>query len=351
MGGSVQQPPLYVALINYNGWRNVIECLETLMRSDYRNLRVLVLDNGSTDGSIDRIRAWAAGTLAAPLPQGQLAALVPNPVPKPIATALASKTAVETSEAAITWPVTPLLVVDCGSNLGFAGANNVALRFVLRAEEDARVLLLNDDTVVAPTALSAMAAVVSDSTAVGATLLQYHAPERIETLGGATVTMWNAMSRLIGWNAPRSGERPAVIMDFISGCCLMMTRNVLERVGLLDERFFIYSEDTDWGVRARKAGITLTYAPSAEVWHKGSSTAGPRSAFQDYHMTKSAIHFVRKYGGALVFPVSMTFIMTRFSLPKIARRQWGRLKAVSRGFVDFWAESRAARDKTVAPGS
>jgi GT2 family glycosyltransferase len=345
-------PPLYVAIICHNGWKNTIECLETLLRSDYPDVRVFVLDNGSTDGSIEQIKAWAAGGVPAPAPQGALAALAPAPVPKPIAVTCRSvaslgvtgealgvtgealaMTAIETAR---------ITLVDCEANLGFAGANNVALRYVLRAEPDAKVLLLNDDTVVAAGALSAMAALATDSTAVGATLLQYNAPERVETLGGATVSMRNAMSRLIGWNAPRSAERPAVEMDFISGCCMMMTRNVLERVGLLDERFFIYSEDSDWGVRARNAGVSLTYAPLAEVWHKGSTTMVARSPFQDYHTTRSSLHFIRKHRRDALRSFWLLYIVARLALPKIARRQWQRLRAVRRALESFRSHAPAS---------
>lgn len=324
--------PLYVALICHNGWKNVIECLETLLRSDYPNLRVFVLDNGSTDGSREQIAEWAAGTRVAGTPKGALASLVSAPLPKPIKAEYRTFATLTTTP--IDWSSASLAVVDCQANLGFAGANNMALRYVKRAEPNAMVLLLNDDTVVAPNALSAMAALANDRTAVGATLLQYNHPERVETLGGAMVSMNNAMSRLIGYDTPRSADRPAVEMDFISGCCLLMTRAVLERVGLLDERFFIYSEDSDWGVRARKAGVTLVYAPGAEVWHKGSTTMVARSPFQDYHTTRSSLHFIRKHRRAAAWPF-LFYIVARVALPKLARRQWDRLRAVRRGLADF----------------
>lgn len=342
MRGDSESAPLYVVLVNFNGWRNTIECLETVLRSDHAALRVMVLDNGSTDGSIDQLRAWAEGRLAAPTPQGSLASLAPAPVPKPVRVLTTTRVAIDSRATLLDWSGASVAIIDCAANLGFAGANNVALRYVLRAERDAVALLLNNDTVVAPAALSAMMTRVSDSTAVGATLLQYYVPDRVETLGGATVSMWSAMSQLIGWDAPRAAPRGSVGMDFISGCCLMMTRQVIERVGLLDERFFIYSEDTDWGVRARGAGIRLDYARDAEVWHKGSSTSVARSTFHDYHTTKSAFHFVRKHRRALLFPVSLPFILARFGLPKIVRRQWDRVGAVRRGLVDFWAEAVAA---------
>jgi GT2 family glycosyltransferase len=332
-GDATPPAPLYVAIICHNGWKNTIECLETLLRSDYPDLRVFVLDNGSTDGSIEQIKAWAAGTLPAPTPKGTLAALVPEPIAKPVAVRCRSLASLGMTP--LDWSTGGITLVDCQANLGFAGANNVALRYVMRAEPDAKVLLLNDDTVVARDALSAMAALATDSTAVGATLLQYHAPEQVETLGGATVSMRNAMSRLIGWNMPRSAERPPVAMDFISGCCLMMTRSVLERVGPLDERFFIYSEDSDWGVRARTAGISLTYAPLAEVWHKGSTTMVARSPFQDYHSTRSSLHFIRKHRRDALQRFWLSYIVARLALPKIARREWQRLRAVRRGLASF----------------
>ena len=336
-------PRVIVVLLNYNGWRTTIECLESVLRSDYPDLRALVVDNGSTDGSRDQIREWARGHVAAPLPPSSLAALGSPPVPKPIHLAEWSCADLE-AQAPLDWTGAPIGLVESGRNLGFSAGNNIALRYIERHERGSLVLLLNNDTVIAPSAISAMVAAAMESTneltAVGATILQYHAPDRVETFGGNTVRIWHGCSDMIGWGSPRHAPRPDVRMSYVSGCCLMMSHETLACVGLLDERFFIYNEDADWGVRARAAGVRLTYSANAEVWHKGSATTVPKTEFHDYHNAKSLLHFARKHRPGL-FPIAFLYLTTRFVLLKVMRGEWARLGAVRSAMSDFFFERRA----------
>lgn len=342
--------PIYVVLVNTNGWRNTIECLESVLRSDYAATRVFVMDNGSSDGSLDQIQAWADGRLAPPTdPTGRLTHLVVPPVRKPVAMARLGRDELEAG-APIDWARHRVAVVACGANLGFTGANNVAIRRVLHSEPDASVLLLNNDTVIAPSAIALMAAraaAAGGTAAVGCTLLQYQHPDVLETQAGATLTSWNGFSALVGAGTARSASRPAdPPLDFISGCCILVPRRILDRVGGLDERFFIYCEDADWGMRIRSAGFSLAYCAEAEVWHKGGATAVHRSAFHDYHNAKSVMHFVRKHRPAM-FPAAALYLLARMMAPKLARGQWVRLRAVWRGLADFAREAR--RQASPAP--
>jgi GT2 family glycosyltransferase len=345
--------PVYVVLVNYNGWRNTVECLESLLRSDYPALRVLVLDNGSTDGSLARLRGWSEGADDERGQSASLAHLSTPPVRKPVPIAQLSRAAIE-SGTPVDWRQVKIAIIDCAANLGFAGANNVAFRYVMSREPDSYLLMLNNDTVVAPTAISALVATAEADAgygAVGATLLQYHAPDRIETFGGAMVDSWNGLSRLRGWGTARSAPRePSSEMDFISGCCMLVPHAALGRVGLIDERFFLYCEDADWGLRVRQAELRLTYSPAAEVWHKGGATAVHRSEFHDYHNVKSVLHFVRKHRPVFL-PVAVAYLAARFTLPKIARGEWRRLRPVWRGFADFVREARRNHASSESSGA
>lgn len=90
--------------------------------------------------------------------------------------------------------------------------------------------------------------------------------------------------------------------DFITGCALLVKRKVIEKIGFLDERFFLYWEDVDWGLRAKKAGYRNVLVPSAHIWHKISvSTGGPASPLKAYHKTRSHLFFANLYAsGALI---------------------------------------------------
>lgn len=343
--------PVYVLLVNTNGSGDTIECLESLLRSDYPDVRVLVMDNGSRDGSEERIRAWALGTDPPPAPASSLPQEVRAPaVSKPIGFVTLTREELQAG-APLDWSSTRVALVLCGANLGFTGANNVGFRYVRARERDAYLLLLNNDTVIAPTAVSRMVAVAeanANAGSVGATLLQYRAPDRVETYAGARLARSTGFSSLIGAGAPRSAPRDSqVALDFISGCCMLIPGPVAARVGELDERFFIYCEDTDWGLRISSAGFDLLIAPDAEVWHKGGGTTVHRSEFHDYHNVKSVLHLIRKHRPAAL-PIAVPNSIARFLLPKLWRGQWGRMRAVLRGYRDFWRETRRASPRSPA---
>jgi len=298
-------PVVYAIVINFNGWRNTTECLASLYRSDYPALRVLILDNASSDGSRDRIRDWAASEL-----QGVAASGRP-------------------------------VVMALQSNLGFAGANNVGLRYLLTREPDAYAWLLNNDTIVAPDALRRMVALAqSDANigAVGATLLRHDDPERLETAGGGTFVEWHGMVQSIRSDAARAAPRPAPTrLDFISGTCMLVPRRTVERVGLMDERYFLYAEDVDWGARIRESGLRLAYCAAAEVWHKGGGSTVHQSAVHDYYCVKSSLLLVHKRRPQFL-PLALAYSMGRCLVPKLVRGDWRRLGAVARGYVDFAAQ-------------
>src|SRR6266550_3770056 len=145
-------PRVHVLLVNYNGWRDTLECLETVFRLDYPDVRVIVCDNGSTDGSLERIQAWAEGTQPATIRHVTAHhALQGTPVRKPIPYALRDRAQAEGG----TLPDADarLVLVRLGENRGFTGGNNVGLRYLQTRGEPGLVWILNNDTVVESSSL------------------------------------------------------------------------------------------------------------------------------------------------------------------------------------------------------
>jgi GT2 family glycosyltransferase len=340
MTGSAAEvlPTVYAIIVNYNGWRDTVRCLESLLRVDYPDLRVMVLENGSSDGSLERLREWARGHLDMP-PSGvtnaTLARLVEPPVPKPIATAEHTPASLATAGADV---MSRLTLVDCGGNLGFAGANNIALRMVSAAPSTCYALLLNNDAVIASDALRAMVA-LSERTAtvgaVGATILEYERPDRVEALGGAIVNRLTGMTRARGAGTPRSAVRPATThVDYLTGSCVLLPQRTLRRVGLMDEQFFLYGEDVDWGLRILERGLELSYCPTAEVWHRGGGSVVHHSPLHDYYDVRGRLMMMRKHFPAAL-PVAIVYLAVRCVLPKLVRGEWTRLGAALRAYRDF----------------
>ena len=326
--------PVHVVLLNYNGWGHTIECLESLLRSDYDDTRIVVVDNGSTDGSVERIQAWASGTQPVDASgAGALGHLSSPPVRKPVALRLLTRAE---SDAALSPGGARLTLIANGRNEGFAVGNNVALRWLLARERSGYACLINNDMVVAPDAVRRMVErLESDAgiAAVGGVVLDYFKPDIVQMVGGASMSPLG-MTRVFGAGLRREDVPATVPLDFVGGGCLLIRIETLRHVGLLDERFFLYGEDCDWGIRMRRNGYRLEYARDSLVWHKGGQTTGNASPFQDYHLVRATLQYVRKHSPVLALP-AFAYSLYRSLAPKIVRRQWTRARAVLNAYADF----------------
>lgn len=218
------EPFVITVILNTNRRKDTLTCLASLEASSYGNHKVLVLDNASSDGSVAAIRA------AFP--------------------------AVE--------------VISLEQNLGYAGNNNVGIAAALEQGAD-WIFVLNEDTIVDPECLAELVAAGESAATIGITgptVYHYDEPEVIQSAGGVLDRFW--VSRHLHANERDDGQLhdlPAV--DWISGCAMMVRREVVEQVGALDERFFYYWEETEWCLRARRHGWSIRHVPAARLWHKG----------------------------------------------------------------------------------
>ena len=217
-------PTVTAVILNTNRCHDTVECLASLAAGTYPAMRVLVLDNGSTDGSVAAIRERFPG----------------------------------------------VDVMELAENRGYAGNNNVGVRAALATGTD-WVFVLNEDTIVAPDCVEALVAVAAADHRVGVVgpLVYHHdEPGIIQSAGGGLTTWWEGFHH--GENDPDGGQfRQPHEVEWVTGCGILVRRDVIEEIGGLDERFYIYWEETEWCMRARKAGWRIMHAPAARMWHKG----------------------------------------------------------------------------------
>jgi GT2 family glycosyltransferase len=335
-GRGEARPDVCAVVVNWNGWADTIECLETLLRSTGVALQVVVCDNGSEDGSLDRIRAWADGRLpAAGDPAGRLSALSSPPLPKPLRYAEYDRAAAEAGGDA--GGDAPLVLVRTGANLGFAGGCNVGMRFALARESHPYVWLLNNDTVVRTDTLLHLVREAERSPGagmVGSTLLSYADPNRVQALGYGAYNPWLALPRHVGGDRRASavppslsGTRPA----YVVGASMLVRREFLLDVGLLSEDYFLFFEELDWAMRAR-GRWSLGYAPGSLVFHKegvsngGSSSGRGKSRLADHYFMKNRIVFTRKY-----YPRRLPAVYLALGVAaarRALRREWGRARMI-----------------------
>ncbi len=314
---------IYIIIVNWNGWRDTIECLESVFRNDYPSYRVLVCDNGSEDGSLDKIKAWAGGHLRNDVPLDHpLYGLSFPPIAKPVSFAEYSRAEAESGR--VRSDAARLVLIRIETNLGFAGGNNVGLRYALSRGDFSHAWLLNNDVVIEPDALTRLVERMrnkKDAGMCGSTLPYYSRPSIVWALGGGTYNRWLARSRNIGHLQPMqtavSRDKVEASLDYLAGASMLVSRAFLNDIGLMSEEYFLYYEEPDWALRA-KGRHTLAYSPESIVYHKiGASTTlldrskDRRKASASYAM-KSHVRFTMKF-----FPFFLPIVLLRYGIETI----------------------------------
>ena len=238
------QPLVAIVVLNWNRWEETLACLASLDRLEYERRFVVVVDNASSDGSAERIRAARAD----------------------------------------------VELLESGGNLGYAGGNNVGIRHALERGADA-VWLLNNDTEVDPGALGALVgAIPSQDWGILASCLLDPSGE---ILGSAGVEAGGTTAPVI-CDGCEPGFHPA---DAVMGASLLVRREVFERIGVLEERYFHYFEERDFVERARRRGFALGLACGSIVRHEEGGTLGVRSPQATYYFVRNNIFYERTFCG------------------------------------------------------
>lgn len=283
------EPPLLAVplvccvVVNWNGWQDTIECLRSLALQDYPNLTVLVIDNASTNDSVPRIHQ------ACP----------------------------------------EVEIVETGANLGFSGGCNTGIRKALALGADF-VWLLNNDTIAPPDTLTRLVAAAHPRAGITGTVLYYaHKPGKVQAWGGGRIFPW--FGYVAHFTAP-AAFGPKTFLTFAS---VLIRREVFADIGLLDECYFMYFEDSDFCFRSRTADWQLAIAADTAVLHKeGGSADRTRSGRMQRIVTTSGLHFLRRH--AVAPPISMTlFVMSRIS-KRLVFADLSGVRAVVLGVSDWW---------------
>lgn len=338
----MKNPRVHIVILNWNGWRDTVECLESLLRMEYDNFQIVICDNDSSDESVDKLLDWANGNLAIGEYNPETMKRFSQPqVAKPVAVKkLTKEQALSTSAER---NLEPIVLIQNGSNLGFAGGNNPGLSYALNADTD-YCWLLNNDTVVETDTLSEMVQHSEQllfegvKNTCGSVQCFYDDSNVIQALGGMSFDSKSAItSPTLGRYLQRDNYDQIDHTAFedklaaIHGCSWLLPRSYLEDVGLMDDRYFLYYEEIDWALRS-KGRFKLTYAPQAFVYHKEGASIGstsfnrPRSAFAEYHLIKSRMLFCRKHLSSRVLPVAAVALLQ--AINRLRQRRWANAKSI-----------------------
>lgn len=279
-------PSVFVLILNWNGWQDTVQCIESLKSLTYPNYEIVVLDNASTNDSVARIRE------AHP----------------------------------------DVILIETGANLGFAGGNNVGIRYALDEGAD-YIWLLNNDTKVFENTLEAFVAAGEENQDIGilgSPIYEMNEPEVLQTWGGGRINMWLGRATRC-----KQGETP----DYITGASMFVRRTVFNTIGLLDDKFFMYWEDADFSLRAAKHGWKLYVEPRARVLHKESASVGLKSYHQFRMYTESSLYFFDKHSSYSLLSKSSSIL---FRLTKrLTRFDSSGLRAIYDGVRDYHKKYRS----------
>jgi GT2 family glycosyltransferase len=283
-GMKSREPLVGCVIVNWNGWRDTILCLDALRSINYARLFVVVVDNDSDDDSVARIQAAHPGVC--------------------------------------------LLKND--TNRGFSGGNNTGIREVMRRGVE-YVWLLNNDTQPAPGALRELVRTAEEDSrlgAVGSVLHYATSPGKVQAWGGGWVSRWTGYSAHA--TAPAKSNRP---LDFLTAASMLVRRKAFEEVGLMDDRFFLYYEDAEFCFRLRKQGWGLGVASHAVVLHKVNASTQKIPTPTERYFTSSAIRFLFQYSPV---PLLASFLfLTRRVLHRVLAGKVESVHNVFKGLEDY----------------
>src|SRR3989344_4443483 len=307
------QQKIFIIVLNWNGWQDTIQCLNSLKTVSGGPFNILVVDNASTDESVEEISEYIQNH------QQQKIALLQN-----------------------------------DKNYGFAGGNNKGIKIAL--EQGAEwILLLNNDTQVNESFISELLKVAQSNHRFG--MLN---PKILYGEPGATKLIWFIGSKInpvtmrathIDYQKQDIGQydtKQFIKSDYATGCCVLVSAKLIEKIGMMPEDYFLYYEDAEWSLKARKQGFKCVVEPSSVIWHKGaaSSKAGS-SNYIRYHV-RNGLMFVSRNGNFVQILLAYLTSIPRFLWQVIklifvpSKRLWA--KAAMRGIIDVWLKKKGKID-------
>jgi len=292
-----RQPRVSIIILNWNSYQVTLDCLLSLQKIDYANFEIVLVDNGSIDGSPAKLLANAP----------------------------------------------EIRLIRNATNLGFAGGCNVGIRDALHRGTD-YVLLLNNDTIVAPDFLSQLVRVAESDEKIGAVspkILFFDHPDRLNYAGGEQ-RQWRLFPKVFGLRQLDDGSYDKIReVSFLTGCAFLIKAEVVRKIGVMEQIYFHFYEDIEWSLRVLKAGYKTFYVPAAKIRHKEHyvTDRNQGDGFIEFHLARANMIFARKHVPLKLWAFKMPFFgawMIYRTLVFLSRRDWQKVSSLYKG---LWAGS------------
>jgi len=276
-------PKVAIIVLNWNGWQDTIECLESLNSVDYPGLEVIIVDNASTDSSVREIRSWAHNNISIYSESSQIY----------------SQLNIKSLARGTKYPkgICQLILLSLDTNTGFCTGNNIGM-MQAKADGAEYFLILNNDTIVTPNFLKPMvnAAQLEDNVGlVGGLICYADEPNKIWFAGGIFDKYLESHRRLDGHSVSEITPDKVLDADWISGCMMLIPRAVYEQIGGFYEGFFIWGEEWDYSIRVKRAGYRLVISTNSHIYHKVGHSLGVLKPLSYYYGTRNRLLLKRMH--------------------------------------------------------
>lgn len=287
-----KMPLVSVISINYNQTEMTRAFLNSMRQVTYPKLEIIIVDNASMGSDVDAL-----------LKEFPEIILIKNP-----------------------------------QNLGFSGGNNTGIK---RAKGE-YFLLINNDVEVVPDFVQPLVEVFQQNREAGMVspkIIFYNREERIQYAGSEGISKWTGRGKKRGYNQIDTGEYNGTRETaLVHGACLMVSREVVNTVGLMHEDYFLYYEEHDWASHTRKKGFKIFYSGKSKIYHKESISTGKNSPLKTYYLTRSRLMYIKRNNNPVGIVTSLLFFLC-FSVPKhiavhLSRMDFANLRAFLKGI--FW---------------
>jgi GT2 family glycosyltransferase len=291
---------LAIIIINWNSFDVTSNCLTSIRSVSYENFKIIVVDNGSSDDSAVKLKRF--------FPE--------------------------------------IILLKNEKNIGFTGGNNQGIEYALANDFDL-VMLLNNDTVVTSNFATILVETLISNVNNGAIQpkIMFNQERNIIWNSGSSFSKVWHLTKSIGSNEIDKGQYDVLKeIPWVTGCCFLTRSSIIRKVGMLDARFFIYYEDTDWSFRIKKEGYKLLYEPGAKIFHevgksndnRDSFGEGNLSPFSHYINVRNHIFILRKYAKGVFYITSLFYQFYKFSGYTLYFLFRGRFKKLRSSIVGFY---------------
>jgi len=306
-------PKVSIVVLNWNRWQDSIECLESLYQITYPNYEIILIDNGSSDGSLQKIRDYAKGSL-----EVSSAFFKYDRLDKPITIAEFTKEEAESStspKGQFLSSKARLIIIKNDENYGYAEGNNIGIRLALARGTD-YILVQNNDVVVDPSFLTELVLAAERDECVGfvgpkAYFYDYSGRTDVIRFAGGVFCPQMASAPRLGYKQIDRGQfNEGRFVDWVEGSCILTRKQTILKIGPLKADYFMYWEDVEWCLRGARFGYKSAYTPNARIWHKlGASKKAKSSSY--YYFGRNFLWLAKEYVGGTQL---VLFIISFFSI-------------------------------------